>query len=132
MSTVSSIWLQENGTTCSREGKLARLAKNETVCQDRKVSVLFLCKAVFYEVSPAIILSFHAVTHWTLPAYRNSRRSLFYHVLRQCSKKKGLLMGFLRNQLQVNVFSDFIWRWRIVGPASSIRSTAFCLFMLQP
>lgn len=72
MSTVSAIWLQENGTTCSREGKLALLAKNETVCQDSKVSVLFLYKAVFYEVSPAIILSFHTVTHWTLPAYRNS------------------------------------------------------------
>lgn len=132
MSTVSAIWLQENGTTCSREGKLFLLAKNETVCQDSKVTVLFLCKAVFYEVSPAIILSFHAVTHWTLPAYQNSGRSLFYHVLRQGSKKKGLLMGFLRNKLQVNAFSDFIWKWRIVGPASSISSTAFCLFILQP
>lgn len=67
MSTVSAIWLQENSTTCSREGNLALLAKNKTVCQDSKVSVLFLCKAVFYEVSPAIILSFHAVTHGTLP-----------------------------------------------------------------
>lgn len=69
MSTVSAIWLQEGSTAYSWEGKLGLLAKHETVYQDSEVSALFLCKAVFYEVSPTIILSFHTVTHRVLPAY---------------------------------------------------------------
>jgi len=40
MSTVSAIWLQESGTTCSWEGELGQLAKHEAVCQDSEVNAL--------------------------------------------------------------------------------------------
>lgn len=117
-------------------GESALLAKHEVVCQEGEGSALFLCKAVFCEVSPAGIRDFHTVKHQVMSVYRNSIRAVFHHVLRQYSKT-GLLMGFLKNQLQVNFFPDFILKWRTVGPVLihqiySSGSTNFCWVMLWP